>query len=74
MTSGFSDFRLRVHKPAGVRTRPVSHNASQRRSRINALSPMVLTKYVASAMVTDDGGRIVNLAPIVAFTGYGGRS
>ena len=40
--------------------------------RLNATSPMVLTKYVIRAMMADGGGRIVNISSIVAFTGYSG--
>lgn len=40
--------------------------------RLNATSPMVLTKYVVRAMMADGGGRIVNISSIVAFTGYSG--
>jgi 3-oxoacyl-[acyl-carrier protein] reductase len=39
---------------------------------INTLAPMVLTKYVVRGMMADGGGRIVNVASIVAFTGYSG--
>ena len=42
--------------------------------RVNVLSPIVLTKYVARAMMADGGGRIVNIASIVGFTGYSGLS
>jgi 3-oxoacyl-[acyl-carrier protein] reductase len=41
---------------------------------LNTLSPIVLTKYVVRAMMADGGGRIVNVASIVAFTGYSGLS
>jgi 3-oxoacyl-[acyl-carrier protein] reductase len=41
---------------------------------LNTLSPMVLTKYVVRGMMSDGGGRIVNVASIVAFTGYSGMS
>jgi len=41
---------------------------------LNTLSPMVFTKYVVRAMMADGGGRIVNVASIVAFTGYSGLS
>jgi 3-oxoacyl-[acyl-carrier protein] reductase len=40
--------------------------------RLNTLSPMVLTKYVARAMMTGSGGRIVNVSSIIASTGYNG--
>lgn len=42
--------------------------------RLNVLSPITLTKYVARSMMADGGGRIVNIASIVAFTGFSGLS
>jgi 3-oxoacyl-[acyl-carrier protein] reductase len=42
--------------------------------RLNSLSPMLLTKYVVRSMLADGGGRIVNIASIVGFTGFGGIS
>ena len=42
--------------------------------RLNTLSPMVLSKYVVRSMMADGGGRIVNIASIVAGTGYSGLS
>ena len=42
--------------------------------RTNTVSPMVLTKYVVRSMMADGGGRIVNLASIIASTGYSGLS
>jgi 3-oxoacyl-[acyl-carrier protein] reductase len=43
--------------------------------RLNVVSPILLSKYVLRSMMADGvGGRIVNLASIVAFTGYGGLS
>ena len=42
--------------------------------RLNTLSPIVLTKYVARAMMTARLGRIVNIASIVASTGCNGLS
>jgi 3-oxoacyl-[acyl-carrier protein] reductase len=42
--------------------------------RLNTLSPIVLTKYVVRHMMSDGGGRIVNVASIVGFTGYSGLS
>jgi 3-oxoacyl-[acyl-carrier protein] reductase len=41
---------------------------------INTVSPIVLTKYVVRGMMADGGGRVVNVASIVAFTGYSGLS
>ena len=42
--------------------------------RINTLSPLVLTKYVVRSMMAGHGGRIVNIASIVSFTGFSGLS
>ena len=36
------------------------------------LAPIVLTKYVVRAMLSDGIGRIVNVASIIGFTGYSG--
>jgi 3-oxoacyl-[acyl-carrier protein] reductase len=46
----------------------------ERLIRLNTLSPILLTKYVARSMMTGRGGRIVNIASIVASTGYTGLS
>jgi 3-oxoacyl-[acyl-carrier protein] reductase len=46
----------------------------ERLVRLNTLSPMVMTKHVVRAMMADGGGRIVNMASIVASTGYSGLS
>jgi 3-oxoacyl-[acyl-carrier protein] reductase len=40
--------------------------------RVNTLSPIVLTKYVVRAMMSEGRGRIVNVASIIGFTGYSG--
>ena len=42
--------------------------------RLNNLSPIVLTKYLARSMMADGGGRVVNVSSITAFTGYSGLS
>jgi 3-oxoacyl-[acyl-carrier protein] reductase len=43
--------------------------------RLNVVSPILLSKYVLRSMMVDGGGgRIVNLASIIAFTGYSGLS
>ena len=42
--------------------------------KLNTLSPIVLTKYVVRGMIAVGGGRIVNVASIVGFTGYRGLS
>ncbi len=41
---------------------------------LNTLAPIMLTKYVARSMMTERAGRIVNIASIVALTGYSGLS
>lgn len=40
--------------------------------RVNTLAPIILTKYVVRFMMADGGGRIVNVASIMGFTGYSG--
>jgi 3-oxoacyl-[acyl-carrier protein] reductase len=42
--------------------------------RLNTVSPIVLTKYVLRSMMTERAGRIINMASIVASTGYSGLS
>lgn len=42
--------------------------------RLNTVSPMVLSKYVVRSMMSERAGRIVNMASVVAFTGYHGLS
>jgi 3-oxoacyl-[acyl-carrier protein] reductase len=42
--------------------------------RLNVLSPIAITKYVVRHMMADGGGRIVNVASVVAFSGYSGLS
>jgi 3-oxoacyl-[acyl-carrier protein] reductase len=42
--------------------------------RVNTLSPIVLTKYVVRAMMAEGGGRVVNIASIMGFTGFSGLS
>lgn len=46
----------------------------ERLIRLNTISPIVLTKYVARTMMSARNGRIVNIASIVASTGYSGLS
>jgi len=53
----------------------IMHNSQiERLIRVNTLSPIVLTKYVVRHMMADGGGRIVNVASIVGFTGSSGLS
>jgi len=40
--------------------------------QVNLVSPIVLTKAVVRGMMSDGAGRIVNIASIMAFTGYSG--
>ena len=42
--------------------------------RVNTVAPMVLTKYVVRGMMAEGRGRVVNIASIVAATGYNGLS
>jgi len=51
------------------------HNAQiERTIQLNTLSPLILTKYAVRSMMAGRGGRIVNVASIVGFTGYSGLS
>ena len=43
-------------------------------TRLNVLSPIILTKYVVRHMMADGGGRIINMSSIIASTGYNGLS
>ena len=49
---------------------PTSH--IEQLVRVNLLSPMVVTKHAVRSMMSDGGGRIVNISSIMAFTGYSG--
>ena len=42
--------------------------------RLNLMMPLLLTKYVVRSMLAQGQGRIVNIASVVAATGYGGLS
>jgi 3-oxoacyl-[acyl-carrier protein] reductase len=42
--------------------------------RLNTLAPMIMTKYVLRSMMVERAGRIINMASIVASTGYSGLS
>ncbi len=46
----------------------------ERLIQLNTVAPIMLTKYVARSMMTERAGRIVNIASIVAATGYSGLS
>ena len=53
----------------------IMHNSQiEHLVRVNTLSPIVLTKYIVRSMMADGGGRIVNVASVVGFTGYSGLS
>jgi 3-oxoacyl-[acyl-carrier protein] reductase len=42
--------------------------------RVNTLAPIILTKYVVRSMMSEAGGRIVNITSIIGYTGYSGLS
>jgi 3-oxoacyl-[acyl-carrier protein] reductase len=46
----------------------------QRLIQLNTTSPIVLSKYVLRSMMSEREGRIINIASIVATTGYSGLS
>jgi 3-oxoacyl-[acyl-carrier protein] reductase len=48
--------------------------AIQQLIQLNTVSPIVLTKYVLKSMMSEREGRIINIASIVAATGYSGLS
>jgi len=43
-------------------------------TRLNVLSPIILTKYIVRHMMADGGGRVINMSSIIASTGYNGLS
>ena len=48
--------------------------AIERLVRLNTLAPLVVTKHVVRSMMSAGEGRIVNMASIIASTGYSGLS
>ncbi len=44
--------------------------AIERLVRLNTVSPIMMSKYVVRSMMTDGGGRIVNVSSIVSTTGF----
>ena len=46
----------------------------ERLIQLNTVSPIMLSKYAVRSMMTQRNGRIVNVASVVAFTGYSGLS
>ena len=46
----------------------------QRLIQLNTVSPILLSKYAVRSMMAQREGRIINIASIVASTGYGGLS
>jgi 3-oxoacyl-[acyl-carrier protein] reductase len=59
--------------PSGVLTM-MPDSRIEETVRLNTLSPVILTKYVARSMMAAGAGRIVNIASIVGATGYSGLS
>ncbi len=63
---------------AGLGTAGLLTNMSQAQIealvRLNTLSPILLTKYVVRQMLVAGEGRVVNMASIIASTGYNGLS
>jgi 3-oxoacyl-[acyl-carrier protein] reductase len=52
----------------------LTHGQIESLVRLNTLSPIVLTKYVARGMMAAGEGRIVNMSSIMASTGFNGLS
>ena len=46
----------------------------ERLFRLNAISPILLTKYLGRSMMLAKAGRVVNMSSVVALTGYAGLS
>jgi 3-oxoacyl-[acyl-carrier protein] reductase len=46
----------------------------ERLVRLNLTSPLTLTKYIVRSMMTQQGGRVVNISSVVGMTGYSGLS
>jgi 3-oxoacyl-[acyl-carrier protein] reductase len=44
----------------------------ERLIQLNTLSPILMSKYVVRSMMSQRDGRIINIASVVAFTGYSG--
>jgi 3-oxoacyl-[acyl-carrier protein] reductase len=44
--------------------------AIERLVRLNTVAPIIMAKYVVRSMMTDGGGRIVNVSSIVSSTGF----
>jgi|ERR1700722_15447610 len=44
----------------------------ERLIQLNTASPILMSKYVVRSMMTQREGRIINIASVVAFTGYSG--
>jgi 3-oxoacyl-[acyl-carrier protein] reductase len=44
----------------------------QRLIQLNTVSPILMSKYAVRSMMTQRDGRIINIASVVAFTGYSG--
>ncbi len=63
---------------AGIGTSGLLTNLSQAQIealiRLNTLSPILLTKYVVRQMLVAGEGRVVNMASIIASTGFNGLS
>ncbi len=63
---------------AGLGTAGLLTNMSQAQIealiRLNTLSPILLTKYVVRQMLVAGEGRVVNMASVIASTGYNGLS
>jgi 3-oxoacyl-[acyl-carrier protein] reductase len=52
----------------------LTHKQIEALIRLNTTSPIVLTKYLARGMMVEGQGRIVNIASIMASTGFSGLS
>ncbi len=52
----------------------LTHGQIEALIRLNTLSPILLSKYLARGMMADGAGRIVNISSIMSTTGFNGLS
>jgi 3-oxoacyl-[acyl-carrier protein] reductase len=53
---------------------PMGHGQIEALVRLNTLAPIILAKYAVRAMMAAGEGRVVNMASIIASTGFSGLS
>ena len=77
LRSEFGSIYGLVNNAAASATGPLTLTSDiqiERLVRLNVTSPLTLTRHIVRAMISDGGGRIVNVASIVSITGFSGLS